>query len=397
MSNGPDAPATRTPLAGFLLSGLLLSFLGAILPAWGHHLDSNFLIIGYYFLSLNVGIAAAALLGGRLVHRYGTRFLLIAASAIACAAFLFLAAVPPAASAGWRDAGLFPLGLSAGLLNTAVFHALSPAYRRDPASTVNFGGILLGLGCVATALLVSGTFYVYTVPSILCLFAIAPGLYAIWCAKSRFPAVEATGADRRREMLAGFHKPAAILFTLLLFFQFGNEWSIAGWLPIFLIREIGIGPEGALTMLALYWSALLAGRIVAQALLHRIGHTKLLAASAVSALFGCVLLAFTPSRVGAAVALILIGGGFASIYPMAVERIGHRFTYYHPGLYNGVFSFALTGGLLAPWTLGYFANAWGIRAVMLIPTLGTCAVVALVALISIESTLSASARYTARA
>ena len=58
-----------------------------------------------------------------------------------------------------------------------------------------------------------------------------------------------------------------------------------------------------------------------------------------------------------------------------VERIGYRFTYYHPGFYNGIFSFAFTGGLLAPWTLGYFAEAWGIRSVMVIPTVGTCVVV----------------------
>jgi len=46
-------------LAGFLLSGFLLAFLGAILPAWGYHRDpAHFIAVGNYFLSLAIGIIA---------------------------------------------------------------------------------------------------------------------------------------------------------------------------------------------------------------------------------------------------------------------------------------------------------------------------------------------------
>ena len=61
---------------------------------------------------------------------------------------------------------------------------------------------------------------------------------------------------------ARFQNPGAVLFSLLLFFQFGNEWSIAGWLPLFLIRRLGISPADSLLLLALYWAALLVGRIM---------------------------------------------------------------------------------------------------------------------------------------
>ena len=36
----------------------------------------------------------------------------------------------------------------------------------------------------------------------------------------------------------------ALIFGFLLFFQFANEWSIAGWLPVFLIDRLGISPAG---------------------------------------------------------------------------------------------------------------------------------------------------------
>ena len=378
----------RRALSGFFVSGILVSFLGSILPAWGYEVNSNFVTVGYYFLCLNLGILAAVRAAHVLLPRKGIGFVLITGLLIACGAFLFLAAVGPPWPAAWRDIGIFLLGGSAGLLNTSIFHAISPLYRHDPAATVNVSGILLGLGCVTTALLVSGTFYVYTVPSILIFFATIPGFFAIYCSRGHFPPAAAISERPVRDVMRDFTDPTAVLFSLLLFFQFGNEWSLAGWLSIFLIRRLGVSPETSLTMLALYWSALLVGRILAQVVLGRVRQMRLLAASAVAALFGCLLLSLTPSVVGASVAILLVGFGFASIYPIVVERIGHRFTYYHPGFYNGIFSFAFTGGLLAPWTLGYFANAWGIRAIMVVPTIGTCLVVVLVLLISLEARLS---------
>src|ERR1051326_9207582 len=176
----------RRALSGFFISGILMSFLGAALPAWGYHVETNFVVIGYYFLSLNLGILAAVWTAHELLPRKGIKYVLITGSLVACGAFLYLAAVGPPWPPILRDIGLFLLGGSAGLMNTSIFHAISPVYKHDPAATVNLGGILLGLGCVTTALLVSGAFYVYTVPSILILFAVIPGFYALYCAQGRF-------------------------------------------------------------------------------------------------------------------------------------------------------------------------------------------------------------------
>jgi len=130
------------------------------------------------------------------------------------------------------------------------------------------------------------------------------------------------------------------------------------------------------------------GRIISQPLLKRMSHGLLLITSVVSALLGTIVLASTDNQFGAVMGVLFVGGGFASVYPLVVEKIGHRFPYYHPGFYNGIFSFAITGGFLAPWSLGYFAENWGIQAVMIVPMLGTCMVFALVLLIMLEAKLS---------
>jgi MFS transporter, FHS family, glucose/mannose:H+ symporter len=375
-------------LAAFLVSGILMSFLGAILPAWGYHLRSGFAEVGSYFLSLASGLLLSVGAGHFLLPSRGLKFVLIAASVLGCGAFLFLAVSSPPAPAAWRLVGVLGIGFSAGLLNAGVFHAISPIYQRARTATVNLAGLLFGSGSLLTALLVAGTYYVYTVPSILILFAAVPGLYTVACSNANLPRKSAIQTLPLSQVLRDFKNPGAVLFSLLLFFQFGNEWSIAGWLPLFLIRRLGISPADSLLLLALYWAALLVGRLVSQIILKRVNHALLLLGSIVSALMGTIVLTSTNNLFGAVMGVLFVGAGYASIYPLVVEKIAHRFPYYHPGFYNGLFSLAMTGGFLAPWLLGYFAQTWGIQAVMILPLLGTCMVFVLALLIMLESKLS---------
>ena len=71
----------------------------------------------------------------------------------------------------------------------------------------------------------------------------------------RAPEVSVSGLDGYPSCHAQTHQefatPAAVLLSALLFFHFGNEWSIAGWLPLLLILRLGLNPVTALTLLAL--------------------------------------------------------------------------------------------------------------------------------------------------
>jgi fucose permease len=383
-----EVPSTAggKALAGFLLSGFLLALLGAILPAWGYHRDPpDFVAVGNYFLSLAVGIVAAAALARPIIVRRGLTFLLIFSCALSCVDLAYLAVVSSLLSSWWRVGGLLTLGIGAGLLNMALFYAISRSYQTDAARTVNQGGIWYGLGCLLATLLVDGTFYVYAVPTILIFMAVVPGLFAGLYYKSSYQAPPPGTHPTLRQAFQDFRSIGAVLFALLLFFQFGNEWSIAGWLPLFLIRRVGLSPKAALFDLALYWTFLMGGRLGAVRILHRVSHARLLLASVSAALFGCLVLYFTDNGFGAATGAMFVGAGYASIYPMVAEAIGRRFAYYHPGFFNGIFSVALVGGLLAPATLGYAASTLGVGVVVGIPLLGTCLVMILIPLIWLEA------------
>jgi FHS family glucose/mannose:H+ symporter-like MFS transporter len=381
-----NTSATRAPgggiaLAGFLVSGFLLALLGAILPDWGNHREWNFIAVGNYFLSLAIGIVAAARFARPIMLRRGLSFLLVFACGLSCIALLYLALVSPPLSDWWRVAGLLVLGAGAGLLNLALFHAISLSYQADAVGTVNKGGILYGLGCLAATLLVAA----YSVPSILFFMAMVPGFFAVIYARKSYAVAPEGAQPTMRQALQDFRSPGAVLFALLLFVQFGNEWSIAGWLPIFLIRRVEMRSSSALLILALYWLFLITGRLIAVAILPRVRHRRLLLGSMLSAIFGCLILVATDNAFGASVGACFVGAGFASIYPLVAEIIGRRFPYYHPAFFNGIFSFALVGGLLAPATIGYAASKWGVGVVMGIPLTGTFLVMALLLLIWLEA------------
>src|SRR5678815_4210055 len=106
--------------------------LGAILPAWGYHRDPpDFTAVGNYFLSLAVGIVLAAVLAHRIMVRRGLSSLLVFACVLSCGSLGYLALVSPPASAWLRVIGLVALGFGAGLLNVALFYALSRTYQSE--------------------------------------------------------------------------------------------------------------------------------------------------------------------------------------------------------------------------------------------------------------------------
>jgi MFS transporter, FHS family, glucose/mannose:H+ symporter len=381
--------SARRALAGFFVSGVLLSFLGAILFSWQHHLTSQYGIVGLYYAGLIAGLVGSARFSPALLRRKGFSWTLALACGLAGAAFLYLAFVSPPFSPWWRVAGMAIVGFAAGLLHTAIFHAISPMYRHDPAATVNLAGILFGSGCFTLAILISGTFYLYTAAAVQVWIAVIPALFGWMYWKTPFPAEPALQLPQPQNTLSALRSTGALLLSLLLFFQLGNEWALAGWLSLFLNQRLGISPTSALGMLALYWLALTLGRAASQWILPRARHGRLLLGTVTAAMFGCIILGATDNKFGAITGILLVGLAFAPIYPLVVEKIGHRFPYYHPGFYNGIFSLAMAGGLIAPGMMGYIASIWGLGSIMLIPLIGSVVVFVLLLLIWLESRLRA--------
>jgi len=113
---------------------------------------------------------------------------------------------------------------------------------------------------------------------------------------------------------------------------------------------------------------------------RHIAHSKLLFASVSLAMLGYLLLSLTKSVFGAALATVVTGLAFAPVYALVAEKIGRRFDY-EPGFFNGIFSLAIAGGMLIPALLGFVGYYFGMEYLLVIPALGSAAVLALMLLI----------------
>lgn len=367
-------------LRGLIVSGFLLALPGGLLPLWGYHLHPDFRTAGDYFLVLGAGLIGGGLLALRLARTLPLERLLAAGYFFAAVSMLLLSVAAPPAQVWYQMAALLITGASAGIMNTAVLEAVTPCYESDPATITLTGGIFFGAGSVLAAFLLAQSFGDHGATRLLAVAALIPAAGGASLARLRIERREVTEISLGQSM-HDLRSPLAIIFSLLLFFQFANEWSLAGWLPVFLIDRMGLSPATAVTLLAFYWLALMVGRIVVSKLLKIVRHGRLMASSAFCALFGCMLLLAAGSRFGVVAGLVLTGAGFSAIYPLVAERIAHRFSYYHPGYFNGIFTFALMGGVLTPFVLGHLAEGSGLRVIPLAAMLGSCAVFALVLLI----------------
>jgi FHS family glucose/mannose:H+ symporter-like MFS transporter len=382
-----DRPA-RNALLGFLLTGMMMGALGSLTVSWRYQLDKDPRSIGIHFFAFD----AALLLAGLSMHIFARRVplkaLCLSSCLLAVAGFLGLALAAPPVEVIWRIAGVGIVGAAAGGLVISLLRFVRPYYERSAASTLNLCGAAFGLGSLLVTV-IGGIAYPLgssqwepAILAILCVVAL------FFLKNIPFAAMTRTEPPRGRNAHAAqdFKSVTAILFSLLLFFQFGNEWALAGWLPLFLVRRLGMSPAVAIYILALFFLSLVAGRLASQMLRRYVAHGRLLFASVLLAMLGYLLLSLTNSAVGAALAAVVTGLAFAPVYALVAEKIGRRFDY-EPGFFNGIFSLAIAGGILIPALLGFVAYYFGMEYVLLIPAFGSVAVLALMLLIVLAAKL----------
>lgn len=362
------------------LPGFLLAMPGGLLPLWGYHIRPAYSLASLYFLALGLGLGAGAWLSLRLRNRYGHPRILIAGGLGAAVALLLLAFSMPPAPAWYQCLALFIAGAAAAPINTGVFGLVETAWEQNPARVTLTGGAFFCAGSAAAAWILSECLDTGNPTRLLGLTALLPCAGAL--AWSRLPlAASIPEVPASSKPANDLRTVLAFLFALLLFFQFACEWSIAGWLPVYLVDRMGMSPSGAVQLLCLYWIALMLGRFAAAGLLPYLRHSRMLGFSAVCAAFGNLALFGSGTRVGVVVGILFVGAGFSAIYPLAAERIAARFSSYHAGHFNGVFTFALLGGVMAPFLLANSAQLWGLGVMPWVEIAGSCTVFAMILLL----------------
>jgi fucose permease len=378
-------------VAGFLLPGTLIGLLGSLPIVWQLHIYLNPEAVGIQFLAFNAGYVIAVAVAQRCLLRCAIRSLALFGCVVAVLGLLSLAFLGPPLAPVFRLADLGLIGVAGGSLTAALLYALEPSFSTDLAATASKAGFFFGSGCLLSTLIIGYAYLVDLVPWEIAFLAAAPLVFFFIFLKAKYPPAREHASHRKvrpefSTTAQDLRSVAAFLFSLLLFVQFGNEWAIAGWLPIFLVRRLGSNPVWAIFALGGYFLALMLGRMASVALLSRVAHRKLLVGSVTLAMVGCLVLSLADSLAVASIAIVVIGASFAPVYPLVAEVLDERFSY-HPGFYNGIFSVGITGAMSAPWLLSYVDAYLGVRYVMLLPACGSVIVFVLALLLMFEAHL----------
>jgi FHS family glucose/mannose:H+ symporter-like MFS transporter len=361
--------------SGMFVFGIVMAILGAILPDLFAKVGFDKAAAGDLFLTMNFAMLVMTLFFGPMVDRFGFKVLLVASALLVGGAFFLLSM---ASTYGLILAAAVVLGLGGGGLNggtNTLTSDIHEADKRGPA--MNVLGVFFGFGALTIPFLIGTLLASLGMGKILLLAVVLSLVPFVLFAVSRFPrAKQAQGFPIKDAARIG-RDPLLWLCAFLLFFQSGNEFTVGGWISTYLQETFKVGPAAAALVLAGYWAAIMAGRFISSRVLRAVGPSKLVLMSAVLALIAAVLLRSAPSAVLAAAGAVLIGLGFAAIYPTTLAVVGENFAAFTGTAFSVVIAVGLAGGMLAPWLAGRIARGAGLRQGLFLPVVNCAMIIVL--------------------
>jgi FHS family glucose/mannose:H+ symporter-like MFS transporter len=346
--------------AGMFVFGIVMAVLGAILPTLFERIRIDKAEAGGLFLSMNFAMLLMSFFFGPIVDRFGFKLLLVLSSLLVALSFGLLA---------------FASGYSFVILAAVVLGLGGGGLNGGPA--LNLLGIFFGFGALSIPFLI-GTLLGWAglVPILLVAAGLGLVPFAMFTT-SAFPRPKQPQGFPIRQARTIAADPVLWVCAFILFFQSGNEFTLGGWISTYLHEGFGLTPMAASLVLAGYWAAVMIGRLAASRAVRRTGHHALVLGSAVLSLAAALLLVAAPAAGAAVAGAVLIGLGFAAVYPTTLATVGERFAALSGTAFSIIFTVALCGGMLAPWLAGLIAQGAGLRRGLLVPVVNCAMIVIL--------------------
>ncbi len=323
--------------------------------------------MGLILLGIAIGSLVGLLAASHVVHAVGTR---IAASYGMIAVSIGLAFAGWAANAG--DVPLLLVGFLAGGSLTGIadvamnisgaaneravgkpimpiFHAF---YSLGTVAGAGVGGLceVLGIGLGWQATIVAGVIVVL-------------GLIV-----HRFLPNDVVDEHEApvtlRERLAVWKDPRTLLLGLLVLGMALTEGSANDWLALTMVDGHGFSNGGGAFMLALFLTAMTAGRLLGVPLLARFGRVPMLRATAAAAVVGLLLVIFAEHPVLVVAGVLLWGLGASLGFPVGMSAASDepRLAAARVGTVSAIGYLAFLAG---PPLLGLLGEAVGLRLALL--------------------------------
>ncbi|HWT24600.1 MAG TPA: MFS transporter [Solirubrobacteraceae bacterium] len=358
--------------AVFFVNGAVVGSWVAQIPWAQQYFDLSKSTMGLVILAMSVGVILAFPVAGQRIVRHGSRRMVAVGGALCVAALVPVLLMPhPILLA----VALFVLGLANATMDVSMnAHGVSveKALGRPIMSSLHagwaFGGVF-GAGFAA-----AGT--VAGIDPRMVAAAAAVTLLAVLAAC--FPRLGA-GSAGEGERAPGFTMPSrgVVLLAVLAFLVMITEGAMGDWGGLYLREDAGAAAGLAALAYAFFAGGMTLGRMVGDAVNHRVGPVALLRGGALlTALpLAAFLLIGTPAA--GLVGLFLVGLGVANGVPLMFSAAGRRAdTAPGPGI-AAVSSMGSLGFLAGPPFIGMLADAVSLPLALATLVLGAVAVFAL--------------------
>ncbi|HEX7487079.1 MAG TPA: MFS transporter [Vicinamibacterales bacterium] len=369
--------------------GMIIAMLGTLfgLPAMRERFGIDLAQQGDLFSVLFIGLLVATAVVGPTLDRFGSKLVLVSASAMVTTALVALAL---AQGFGAAAVAALLLGVGGGWLNTATNALVSDVFPDNRGRMLNLLGIFFGVGALFVPLVVAIGFDGLSIAGTMLLCAGVAGASTVVCAALPFPPPHEGAAFSFAGVLGVAKDRGVLLFALLLLFEAGNESALSGWTSTY-VGSVGWSPRVATLILLGYWVMAIAGRAFSARAQEWAGKERLVVFCGVLSIAGCViLLAAAGWLPGLAFGAWLTALGFSAIFPTVLAMAGDRYHRFAGTVFGFLFTVGNVGNIASPWALGHISQAVGVRLGMLVPLVGTVLVTACALIVASRSTRCAS-------
>lgn len=354
--------------AGFVLTGIVTTILGPILPVFISRWSLDDARAGFFFTAQFAGSLAGVGLSSYLLSARGFRVTLILG-------YLFIAAGIAALTSNNTS-----LALCAAVVYGAGFGLVIPATNlfvaeqagEKQSSALSLLNLAWSVGSLLCPVIIRYGVRSARLNLLLLEIAGAAALFVLLVLFSREIQQEPKPQSANTPIASTSESWWTVALLGFLFFTYvGTENCVSGWSAAF-SKRLGAGDVAAGELAPMFfWTGLLAGRVLAPAILSRLKETKVVSLGLLTAMFGVAIFLRSTARPLAMSALTIAGAGLSLLYPIFIAWLSLAFGPRARRLGGVMFAMAAVGGATLPWLVGFISSRSGsLRIGLLVPLVG---------------------------
>lgn len=354
----------------FISLGLPDSTLGVAWPTFRLAVGAPLEAAGLVAVVLTACSAASSLASGHVTRRFGTGRVVAASCALTA---IGLAGYSAAPSFAWVIVAAVPLGFGQGAVDSSLNAYVAAHYASRHMNWLHacWGvGATLGPVIMSRAIVDAGSYRIgYRIlgsaqGAMAFGFILTLGLWRRDEARARGTAASGAGdgsASAPDPMTGRLRTAAAIQIASYAMYT-ACESSVGVWTASLLIEARGAGSGFAGAMTALYFGGIMAGRVITGFVSDRLGNRRVVWLGIAVAAVGALMFSIRGPLWLAAPGLLLLGLGFAPIFPGLTHETPRRFG---GRAYRAIIGYqmaaAMLGASLFPGLVGLAAARLGLE------------------------------------